>query len=88
MHPRNYSWLKTFLWSQFLLPIVGSADYFLDANYMYLNEKPVVQNPFVIGDWPWYILGLEAAMLFHFYLVYVPFYISRNKSSEYIIFSR
>ena len=26
---------------------------------MYLREKPPVNNPFLIGDWPYYILGFE-----------------------------
>ena len=79
MSPRKHSWLKIFLYSQFLLPVVGLADYILNANYMYLREKPEVENPFIIGEWPWYILGLEAAMLLHFYLVYLPFYFRKNK---------
>ena len=83
MRPRKLSWLKIFFWSQFLLPVVGLADYYFEANYMYLRAKPEVENPFVIGVWPWYIAGLEVAMLVHFYLVYLPFYLrSLNPKSE------
>ena len=31
---------------------------------MYLAEKPMVDNPFLIGEWPWYIVGLELVLIF------------------------
>lgn len=78
MRPRKNSWLKIFLYSQILLPVVGAADYLFDANYMYFRSKPEVSNPFVIGEWPWYIIGLELALLLHFFIVYLPFHYKRN----------
>lgn len=48
---------------------VGLINFWLDANYMYLSEKPLAENPFVMGDWPWYILGFELAALLHYYLI-------------------
>ncbi|MFQ6606123.1 MAG: TIGR02206 family membrane protein [Fidelibacterota bacterium] len=71
--PRKGSWWKVFLWSQLILPVIGGANWLLDANYMYLCVKPIVNNPFIIGEWPWYILGLEVAGLLHFLIVYLPF---------------
>jgi uncharacterized membrane protein YwaF len=53
-------------------------NYITGGNYMYLSEKPIVENPFVIGDWPWYIIGLELAGLLHFYLVYLLFGITKR----------
>ena len=79
MCPRKYSWLRIFLFSQLLLPVAGTADYFLNANYMYLRAKPEVQNIFFAGDWPWYILVLDAVMLFHFIIVYLAFKLKRAK---------
>ena len=32
---------------------------------MYLAEKPLVNNPMVVGEWPWYILGFEILGLVH-----------------------
>ncbi len=71
--PRKDSWWKVFLWSQLILPVIGGVNWLLDANYMYLCVKPIVNNPFIIGEWPWYILGLEVAGLLHFLVVYLPF---------------
>jgi hypothetical integral membrane protein (TIGR02206 family) len=78
MRPRAYSWLKIFLYTQLVLITVFMIDKFIGANYMYLVAKPVVENPFVIGDWPWYILGFELAGILHFGLVYVIFQKNKN----------
>jgi uncharacterized membrane protein YwaF len=44
---------------------------------MYLAIKPNVENPFLIGDWPYYIIGLELAVVLHAILVYLPFYFKK-----------
>jgi len=73
MRPRKSSWWKVFIWSQLFIPIVGCINFMLNANYMYLCIKPIAKNPFLIGEWPWYILGIELAALLHFFIVYLPF---------------
>ncbi len=73
MKPRKGSWWRIALWSQIPIAIVGLFDWAIGANYMYLCQKPMVDNPFVIGDWPWYILVMELAGLLHFIIVYIPF---------------
>jgi uncharacterized membrane protein YwaF len=45
---------------------------------MYLSAKPEVENPFLIGEWPYYILVLEAVALLHFWVFYLP-YAKKNK---------
>jgi len=40
-----------------MLPI-GLVNWLADANYMYLCARPAVDNPLVIGDWPWYIVNV------------------------------
>ncbi|MDP6457388.1 MAG: TIGR02206 family membrane protein [Candidatus Marinimicrobia bacterium] len=73
MKPRCGSWWRIVLLTQPVLVIIGIANWFLDANYMYLCQPPVANNPFIIGQWPWYIVGLEVAGLLHLLLVYSPF---------------
>ena len=73
MRPRKGSWWKVFLWSQLLLPVIGIINRILNANYMYLCTKPIVNNPFLMSEWPWYILSIELAGLLHFFIVYLPF---------------
>ena len=71
--PRVGGWWKAFLFAQVLLPPVAIANWLLDANYMYMCQKPIADNPFVIGEWPYYFLIIEAVGLMHYFLLYVPF---------------
>ena len=77
MRPRKMAWIKSFFHLQFFVVVVAIIDYILGANYMYLAFKPQVNNPFLIGDWPYYIIGLELATLLHAFLVYIPFYLKK-----------
>ena len=43
------------------------------ANYMYLCEKPPVENALLIGDWPMYMLSLEFIALIIFIILLTPF---------------
>lgn len=70
MTPQPKSWLKVFLYTQLVLPIIGTINYLINANYMYLAQRPDANNPFIIGEWPWYIVSLEAVIIVHFYAFY------------------
>ena len=52
------------------------------ANYMYLIDKPPVNNPFLVGEWPWYILNLEIIIILYMGLLYIPFFLKNIKSTE------
>ena len=80
MRPRKMAWLKSFFYLQIFVVAVAIIDYLLGANYMYLALKPEVNNPFLIGDWPYYIIGLELATLLHAFLIYIPFYLKKSFS--------
>jgi hypothetical integral membrane protein (TIGR02206 family) len=50
--------------------IVTPVNLALGANYLYLRRKPDPWTPFdLLGPWPYYILGLEAAFLAMFVLL-------------------
>lgn len=68
--PRPMSWLKVFGYTQLVLPVIGLVNFFLDSNYMYIAQKPNANNPMIIGEWPWYIIGLEFVVLLHFLAFY------------------
>ena len=86
MRPRIYSWFKVFLFSQILIPIIGGINYLINkliasnminycydtANYMYLWDRPEVDSPLIIGEWPYYILFVELIALANFWLLYQP----------------
>jgi len=80
MRPSKGSWLKIFLWSQLFLPIVGLLNFLLGSNYMYINSPPEVENPFVIGEAPFHLIGFELAGLLHFWLLSLPFRKYYNKN--------
>ena len=81
MRPKIGAWWKVFLRSQILLPVIGLINWILDANYMYLCNKPIANNPFIMGEWPWYILIIELTVLLHFLIIYLPFGLIYNKIS-------
>jgi uncharacterized membrane protein YwaF len=37
---------------------------------MFLKAKPLVENPLLIGDWPFYIFFLELFVFLHIALIY------------------
>jgi len=70
---RKNSWVSVFFMVQILFVIVGIANWVFDANYMYLSNAPGVNNPLIIGEWPWYILIFEIAGLLHVLVLYFCF---------------
>ena len=67
---KRSSWYRVLLLCQLLLIIIGLTNYFIGSNYMYLAEKPLVNNPMVVGEWPWYIIGFEILGLVHILIFY------------------
>ena len=67
---RIFSWWKTFLKAQIVILIVFLLNLILDTNYMFLLSKPLVNNPFIIGDWPFYILFVQLIGFLHIVLIY------------------
>ena len=45
-------------------------NFIIDTNYMFLKAKPLVENPLLIGDWPFYIFFLELFVFLHIALIY------------------
>ena len=70
MRPRADAWWKTILRLQILVIVVMPLNFILDSNYIYLREKPLVSNPFLIGEWPIYILVLELLMVVHVFIIH------------------
>ena len=67
---RIFSWWKTFLRAQIAFVIVFLLNLMLDTNYMFLSSKPLVNNPLVIGDWPFYILFVQLIGFLHIVVIY------------------
>jgi hypothetical integral membrane protein (TIGR02206 family) len=39
--------------------VISSINYLLDSNYMFLRVRPNSVSPFLIGDWPIYIIAVQ-----------------------------
>ncbi|MDA9663537.1 TIGR02206 family membrane protein [bacterium] len=73
MKVRKKAWIKSIFYIQILLVINLIVNSIIDANYMYLQNKPYVDNPLLFGDWPWYILVVEFIMIVHVLLIHFLF---------------
>ena len=67
---RIASWRKTFIRVQITVAIVFPLNFIIDTNYMFLKAKPLVENPLLIGDWPFYIFFLELFVFLQIALIY------------------
>ena len=74
--PSKHSYFKFFLILNILIVIIMPLNFYLGSNYMYLSEPPQVNNPLLIGKWPYYLLWLE---LFVFVLMAAFYGLSRIK---------
>jgi len=76
--PRKKGALYIFGLANVLVIITFLSNYLLDSNYMYLAQAPLVDNPFIIGPWPWYIIGLELAGALHIFVMDLVFRVTPN----------
>ena len=72
--------LRTLLFVNLIGIPVGLVNWLIGSNYMYLCTKPGVDSPFLIGDWPWYLLGLEIIALLLMAVASVPMIYLRSKT--------
>ncbi|PHR68806.1 MAG: TIGR02206 family membrane protein [Lutibacter sp.] len=80
MRPTIKSVFKSFaaLLVYFLLMLVINK--IVGANYLYLNHKPEGASLLnYLGEWPYYIFGVMIIVLPLFFLIYLPFHLTRNK---------
>ena len=70
---RKSAWLKVLIMVQVLIVFIGTANYLFHSNYMYLAARPLVDNPMIVGEWPWYIIGFEFLGLVHILIFYVGY---------------
>tara|TARA_B100000959_G_scaffold108011_1_gene113762 strand:+ start:419 stop:1111 length:693 start_codon:yes stop_codon:yes gene_type:complete len=71
MRTRLDAWWRTILRLQIPVAIILPLNFLLESNYIYLRHKPLVDNPFLIGEWPVYIIFLEITMVAHVYIIHL-----------------
>ena len=79
---RKRSWLYGYLVGNAFLIFVGIVNYFIGSNYIYLCQKPLANNPLVMGPWPYYLIGFQVFGLIHIYLLYLLFRYLQKKRKQ------
>ena len=51
--------LRVVLITNLVVVVISVINYLLDSNYMFLRVKPNSVSPFLIGDWPVYIIMVQ-----------------------------
>jgi len=78
MTTSKYSIFRTMLFLNLMVIPVGFINWITESNYMYICEKPVNDSPFIIGDWPWYMLGLQIAGITMMLIAAIPMVIANT----------
>lgn len=83
MRPRANSILRMFVAINLYAALVAGLNGLFHWNYGYMCAKPIGRSPMdFFGDWPWYILGLEAIALASFVLLDLPWLPSRRAGNR------
>jgi hypothetical integral membrane protein (TIGR02206 family) len=84
MRCRKGSLLNTFLVTNAAVFIIGIINKVLgeNTNYWFICEKPGGDNPFLIGEWPYYLFTFEIAAYFVMLIIYLPMWYVVNRSQK------
>ena len=74
------SMVRTFVILNILLAFIMPFNFIVGGNYMYLAEPPQVNNPLIIGEWPYYVIWFELFVILLLVLLYYLSKISFRKS--------
>lgn len=79
--PTLKSVFKSILALQVYVIFMVIVNYFLNANYFYLNNKPESASLLDhMGEWPIYIIVGQLVIVPYFLLIYLPFHLTRKKN--------
>ena len=86
MRCRKGSLLNTLLITSGTAFVIGHINKFLGegANYWFLCNKPSGDSPFLIGDWPYYLIAFQLVGFLMMAIVYFPmwFVVNRGEKGE------
>jgi len=80
MRPIFKDLVFAFIAANIYLVLIHLYNLWMSTNYSYTMHKPL--NPSIIdyfGPWPWYLLTGQLLALILFFVMYLPFWISRKK---------
>ena len=73
---------RTLLFIAVVMLPIGLVNWLTDANYMYLCTPPEVDNPLVIGGWPWYIANVLIIGLVLMLITSIPMQLLRRRNAR------
>ena len=79
------SMVRTFVILNILLAFIMPFNFIIGGNYMYLAEPPQVNNPLIIGEWPYYVIWFEVFVILLLLLLYYLSKISFRKSKTKLV---
>ena len=79
------SMVRTFVILNVLLAFIMPFNFIVGGNYMYLAEPPQVNNPLIIGEWPYYVIWFEVFVILLLLLLYYLSKISFRKSKTKLV---
>ena len=79
------SMVRTFVILNILLAFIMPFNFIIGGNYMYLAEPPQVNNPLIIGEWPYYVIWFEVFVILLLVLLYYLSKISFRKSKTKLV---
>ncbi len=83
MRPTKKSIVKAVLALHIYMAIIMLVNYFLDANYSYLCNKPKSASLLdYFGEWPYYILVVELIIIPYFFLIYYGFQVFHSNTKK------
>ena len=74
----KYAIFRTMLFLNIMVIPVGVINWLTQSNYMYVCEKPVNDSPLIVGDWPWYMLGLQVVGIIMMLIAAIPMIIANK----------
>ncbi len=72
MRLRRSSLINTIILTNGFSFIISIFNYAVNGNYWFLCAKPISNSPFLIGDWPFYLLSIQIAGIILMGLIYLP----------------
>ena len=82
VRPRRGVILRVFVITNVFMVFVAGMDWLLEANYMFLCQRPHGDTPLFFLPWPWYLLFMEVVGVALGCLVCLPFWLTRGRSAR------
>ncbi len=81
LYPEKWAVLRVFGISQIYFFSTLLVDYLLKGNYGFLMSKPTTGSVMdYMGDWPYYLITLQAIAIVSYSILYIPFYFLNRKN--------